>query len=127
MENTGDYDVSRYAVLYYPRGDVDSEYIMYEDDRMSPSSLASEQYVLISFAGSSDSGRTLIEINADGAYAGAPDVREFTFVLPGMAGAYSGLFVDGKRQSFMDDEKDCIFKIRYAASKPLKIELLKKK
>lgn len=127
MENTGDYDASRYTVLYYPRGDVDSEYIMYEDDRVSPSSLVNGQYVLISFAGSSDSDRTLIEVNADGGYTGAPDVREFTFVMPGLAGAYSSLFVDGKRQSFMDDEKNCIFKIKYDSSKPLKIELLKKK
>ncbi len=127
MANTGDYDPSRYTIRYYPRGDVDSEYIMYEDDRTSPSSLADGEYVLISFTGNSDADRTLIEVNADGEYPGAPDAREFTFILPGLAGAYSSLFVDGKRQSLKDYKKDCIFKIKISTAKPLKIELLKKK
>ena len=98
MENVGDYDASRYTVLYYPRGDGESRYTMYDDDRKSSESLKSGAYALIDFIGRVDGRHIAIEAVQRGYYEGMPDVRELTFVLPGIkAGDVSSVVVGGKK------------------------------
>lgn len=97
MENVGDYDASRYTVLYYPRVDGESRYTMYDDDRKSSESLRSGTYALIDFISRVDGRHIAIEAVQRGYYEGMPDVREFTFVLPGIkAGDVSSVVVGGK-------------------------------
>ncbi len=84
MENTGDYDASRYEVLYFPRGGK-SDYTMYEDNRISAQSLEKGEYQLIHFAGDDNAASTIIDLKADGSYPGAPAVKHITLKLPGVA------------------------------------------
>ena len=83
MENTGDYDASRYEVLYYPRGSK-SDYTMYEDNRISARSLEKGEYQLIHFAGDDNAASTIIDLKAEGTYPGAPKVKHITMKLPGV-------------------------------------------
>ncbi len=83
MGNTSDYDPSRYTIYYYPRGG-ESEFTMFEDDRLSPSSLDKKEYSLITFHGD-DSGKEIkINVSMSGTYPGAPATRHLVFMLPGI-------------------------------------------
>lgn len=94
MENTGDYDPSRLTVQYYPVDGVDSQFVMYDDDRLSTTSLADKAYRLITFKGASGGQR--IEISADGTYSGAPRKIELTLVVNRAAGPAT-LTVNGRQ------------------------------
>lgn len=83
MENTGDYDASRYEVLYFPRGGK-SDYTMYEDNRISAQSLEKGEYQLIHFAGDDNAASTIIDLKAEGTYPEAPVVKHITMKLPGV-------------------------------------------
>lgn len=97
MDNVGDYDPSRYTVLYYPRGDGESRYTMYDDDRMSSESLRDGEYALIDFAGKVDGRHAAVRVVQSGYYEGMPDERKLTFVLPGIkSGDVASVKVDGK-------------------------------
>lgn len=95
MENTRDYDASRYKVLYYPRGG-ESSFTMFEDDRTSARSLDNNEYALVTFQG--DETESEIDINAvySGNYPGAPAVKAMEFSLPGVA-APSAVTCGGKK------------------------------
>lgn len=95
MANTGDYDASRYRVLYYPRGG-ESSFTMFEDDRTSARSLDKNEYALVTFRG--DETESEIDINAvcSGNYPGAPAVKAMEFSLPGVE-APSAVTCGGKK------------------------------
>jgi len=50
IENVQQYDLSALTVAYYP-SDKESEYVLYDDDRQSPQSLADGAYLLTTFRG----------------------------------------------------------------------------
>lgn len=87
IENVGDYDPSRYTILYYPRTDGTSGYTLYDDNRLSPRSLADGEYTLIEFKGTVNGADVAVEAVQRGHYAGMPEVRTLTFVLPGIKAA----------------------------------------
>lgn len=97
MENTGDYDPSCYEVLYYPRENGESSYTMYEDDRTSTTSLAAGEYQLVEFSGNVTDTAITVTVDVNGTYAGAPESKEITLVLPGITlGSFKNIAVDGK-------------------------------
>lgn len=97
MENTGDYDPSCYEVLYYPRENGESSYTMYEDDRTSTTSLATGEYQLVEFSGNVTDTAITVTVDVNGTYAGAPESKEITLVLPGITlGSFKNIAVDGK-------------------------------
>lgn len=95
MGNTGDYDASRYTVLYYPRGG-ESSYTMFEDDRRSARSLDKGEYSLIEFKGNDTETKTTIAINGQGTYPGAPSVKHLSIEMPGVK-APASVMCDGKK------------------------------
>jgi len=83
MANTGDYNPARLDVGYYPRPGVTSGYTLYDDNRLSPSSLEKNEYRLLHFRGTmaGDSSLTSVEISSEGSYPGAPDVIDLDLTV----------------------------------------------
>lgn len=86
MESTADYNAARYTVHYYPVSGVDSEYSLYDDDRMSASSLADGQYRLINFKSHApaDGKEFRLDISSTGSYKGAPVPVMLNFEIHGL-------------------------------------------
>lgn len=95
MGNTGDYDASRYEVLYYPRGGK-SEYTMYEDNRLSAQSLEKGEYLLVKFSGDDNATATTIDVQSEGGYPSMPMVKRLTMKLPGVSSPAS-VTLNGKK------------------------------
>lgn len=98
MNNTGDFRTDKYTVNYYPYLGK-SEYVMYEDDRISTSSLTDKQYCLITFTGDATMEGIEITATANGTYPGAPAVKDMTFVVYLINGNPSDVLVNGKKLS----------------------------
>lgn len=65
LEHVGQYDPAHLTVEYFPSAQ-ESEYVLYDDDRTSPSSLADDNYMLTTFTGKSDAAAgTVITVDCD--------------------------------------------------------------
>ncbi|MDO4320092.1 MAG: glycoside hydrolase family 31 protein [Bacteroidales bacterium] len=84
MGNTGDYNPARLTVQYYPVAGVDSEFTMFDDDRVSTGTIARGDYRLITFTGKQGGNR--ISIEAKGTYPGAPLNIDLVLVINRAAG-----------------------------------------
>ena len=127
MENTGDYNPAAYTILYFPRGEVKSRYVLFEDDRSSTSSLDRGEYALMTFTGDAADGKITIGVDLSGYYPGMPAQRELTFVLPGICSKVSEVSVNGVTVPFeVTTKKDLKFSTKFFNGKPLKIEILAK-
>jgi len=81
IENVTQYDPQFITVRYYPSANK-SEYTMFDDNRLSPTSLADGNYQLTYFTGESNDGKTTISLKSNGGkYIGMPDVRMMTFEI----------------------------------------------
>ena len=107
MQSTADYNPARYTVHYYPVAGVDSEYSLYDDNRMSASSLADGQYRLINFKGhaSADGKLIRLDISATGDYEGAPVPVNLNFKIHGLPARPESLGIT-RGSAKMGDYKD---------------------
>ncbi len=81
IENVTQYDPQFITVRYYPSA-TKSEYTMFDDNRLSPTSLADGNYQLTYFSGENKDGKTTISLKSNGGkYIGMPDVRMMTFEI----------------------------------------------
>ncbi|MDE6556737.1 MAG: DUF5110 domain-containing protein [Duncaniella sp.] len=96
MDNTGDYRTDRYTINYYPYLG-ESEYVMFEDDRSNPNSLADGAYQLITFKGDATVGGLDINVSAKGTYPGAPAVKQLTFAIHLFDGKPREVSIDGRQ------------------------------
>ena len=65
IENVTQYDPANLTVLYYPSSD-ETTYTLYDDNRLSPTALEDDDYMLTTFTGSSTrADGTIIGISAD--------------------------------------------------------------
>ncbi|MDE6458379.1 MAG: DUF5110 domain-containing protein, partial [Muribaculum sp.] len=127
MENTGDYNPASYTILYFPRGEVKSDYTLFEDDRTSSGSLAAGEYALVKFSGSATKGRIVIDVEVSGYYPGMPAERCLDFVLPALPGKVAAVSVNGVNADFtVSAKKDVKFSAKILSSNSLKIEVLMK-
>lgn len=125
MENTGDYDPSSYTILYFPRGEVKSEYVLFEDDRTSVNSIEKGEYLLITFRGDAGKEKIVIDVDASGYYPGMPVERDLTFSLPGISDKVSAVNINGVNTQFeTTGKKNIKFSTKFFIGKPLIIELL---
>lgn len=127
MENTGDYRTDSYTINYYPYLGK-SEYVMYEDDRKSTSSLTDNAYSLITFTGDATMEGINITATAKGTYPGAPEAKNLTFVVHLINGNPSEVLVNGKKLSGKNWKYDSstatlTFSTRWATSSPLAVEI----
>lgn len=77
VENVGDYDTSMITVRYYP-SNTSTSYTMYDDNRLSPTSLSDGNYQLTTFTGESEGKGIRIDIKSEGKYEGMPDMKQIT-------------------------------------------------
>lgn len=121
MENTGDYDPARLTVRYYPVEGGNSSYTMYDDDRVSPTSLADGKYRLVKFEGS-DSGRR-VTVSAEGTYPGAKSTVELTLVYCRAAGP-AAFRVNGRNMKASYDARNhtLTLRLKWPVGRPLNIE-----
>lgn len=82
MENTRDYRSNEFTVSYYPA--AESFYTMFDDNRISPNTIADGQYRLINFTGKTDNKAITIEIESEGTYTGAPELVTLHMVVNGL-------------------------------------------
>lgn len=87
MQNTGDYDPSRYTIDYYPTDDCGAtSYTLFEDDRNSAQSLAKQQYTLLNINAENTAKTITLTVASNGmTYPGMPEKREITFVIHNVA------------------------------------------
>lgn len=106
MQNTGDYDPSRYTIDYYPAdGCGRTSYTLYEDDRQSPRSLQQGQYALIDItADNTPQSITLGVERPQMTYTTMPQKRTITFVVHNVAKPRSVTGADGVRLRYRYDK-----------------------
>ena len=64
LENVGQYDPAHLTVQYYPSAKP-STYVLYDDDRTSPTALNDGNYMLTTFKGQRDASGTVISIDCN--------------------------------------------------------------
>lgn len=78
IENVGQYDPQQLTVRYYP-SPVETEYVLYDDNRISPASLSDGAYQLTFFNGEKKGDKIIISLRTNGGkYEGMPSVRMIT-------------------------------------------------
>lgn len=119
MKSTSDYNPGRLTVNYYPVGDIESEFILFDDNRISPASLQQGQYRLITFKGAPGQ----ITATATGTYEGAPDTISITFVIHRVAESakirVNGRFVTPKHNA---EQHTLSFTFKWPVDRPLTID-----
>lgn len=123
MNSTTDYNPAVLTVNYYPVEGVESTFTMYDDDRMSPQSLSSGQYRLITFHGNATPDITSIEIASEGSYTGAPTTIDITFSVKNPSHEHSIVTVDGKAVKAMQGADELTFKLKYNPAETTRIEI----
>ncbi len=123
MTSTADYNPAVLTVDYFPVEGVESAFTLYDDNRMSPQSLASGEYRLITFRGNSTSDLTTIEVSSKGVYPGAPAAVDITFSVKNPSGNAAKVTVDGKEVKAAKTTDSLTFKVKFNPSKITKIEI----
>ncbi|MDE5813906.1 MAG: DUF5110 domain-containing protein, partial [Muribaculaceae bacterium] len=95
IENTSEYDPTLLTVKYFPRKEW-SNYQLFDDDRLSPTSLEDGEYQLTTFSGSKQGNEIYVNIDSQGSYTGMPEVRMITLEIVGVA-APKGVELDGQK------------------------------
>ncbi len=96
MRSTRDYRTDRYTVNYYPYLGT-SEYVMYEDNPESTTSLEKGQYALVTFKGDAGMGDINITVTSEGSYESQKPSKEMTFVVHLFDGKPREVLVGGKK------------------------------
>lgn len=94
MENTGEYRADRFTIHYFPAEGVEGHYTLFDDNHLSPRSIADKQYRLLHFNGTDE----LITITDEGSYEGAPATVKLTFSI--ITDPVRNVSVNGKKTDF---------------------------
>ena len=95
IENVTQYDPSFLTMRYYA-SDKPTSYTLFEDDRMSPTSIQDGEYALITFTGESKGSETDIEILTQGGYKGMGSGMMIEFSVIGVPSPKS-ITIDGNQ------------------------------
>lgn len=95
IENVSQYDPTFLTVRYYPSKEA-SAFSMFDDNRLSPTSIEDGEFQLITFRATPQGKRTVIDITSEGSYKEMPEVRMFTFEIPNIPKPVS-VMVDGEK------------------------------
>ncbi len=104
IENVTQYNPALLTVRYYPADEL-TEYVMYDDNRMSPTSLEDGEYSLITFTGESTPSEINIGVSSKGKYEDMPAVRMITFEIPGLSAKPKKVSIDSNRYDESVSEK----------------------
>ena len=93
IDNTSEYDPTTLTVKYFPAKEWTS-YVLFDDDRKSPTTLQDGEYQLTTFTGSKQGSEIYIDIASEGDYSDMPAVRMITMEIVGTERPHS-VEVDG--------------------------------
>jgi len=98
IERTADYSSQALTLHYYADSSVPSASgEMYEDDGVTPDSVAKGQYELLSFTAEQANKQLLFSLQRQGGdYAGKPEQRELTLVVHNQRGKAKKIYLDGR-------------------------------
>ncbi|MDE5887430.1 MAG: DUF5110 domain-containing protein [Muribaculaceae bacterium] len=98
IENVTQYNPGVLTIRYYPgkKGEK-SRYTLYDDNRISPTSIADGEYQLTHFEGEVKGKETEISLSSEGKYADMPAVRMFTMQLMDVAKPKKVTLSDGTK------------------------------
>ena len=121
MENTGDYNPEKLTVNYYPVENVNSQFTLFDDNKLSTGTISSGEYRLIKFTGSN--GGSQINATCEGSYPGAPTTINITFVIH-RAASPAKLLVNGRNLTpkFNAENHTLTFNIRWPVDRALNID-----
>lgn len=125
MDNTTDYRTDRYTVNYFPYLG-ESDFVMYEDNPLSTTSLSKGEYSLITFRGNASMDAITITATAEGSYPGSPAVKEMKFVIHLFDGKPREVLVDGRKAKgwkYDPEASTLTLSTRWNTSSTLKIEI----
>lgn len=124
MQSTADYNPVRFTVNYYPVAGVESEYSLFDDNRLSASSLANGEYRLIDFKGTvSDDGKSInIDISSKGDYPGAPAPINLKMLVHGVPSPKSmGISQGSAKMDWKDNA--CVIDIVFYPGHPTTLSI----
>lgn len=84
IENVSQYDPMFLTVKYFPSKES-SSFTMFDDNRLSPTSLSDGQYQLTTFTAVPQGRKLEIDIESEGSYKEMPEGRMITLEIPGIA------------------------------------------
>lgn len=84
LENVSQYDPTFLTVKYFPSKES-SSFTMFDDNRLSPTSLSDGQYQLTTFTAVPQGRKLEIDIESEGSYREMPEGRMITLEIPGIA------------------------------------------
>ena len=84
IENTAQYNPAFLTVKYFPAKEA-SSFTMFDDNRLSPTSLQDGEYQLTTFNAVPQGRKLEINISSEGSYKGMPQGRMLTMEIPGIA------------------------------------------
>lgn len=84
IENVSQYDPMFLTVKYFPSKES-SSFTMFDDNRLSPTSLSDGQYQLTTFTAVPQGRKLDIDIESEGSYKEMPEGRMITLEIPGIA------------------------------------------
>lgn len=83
IENVSQYDPMFLTVKYFPSKES-SSFTMFDDNRLSPTSLSDGQYQLTTFTAVPQGRKLEIDIESEGSYKEMPEGRMITLEIPGI-------------------------------------------
>ena len=127
MKNTGDYKTNYYTINYYPLDGSTSNYILYEDDRESTSSIEQEEYLFIMFSGVDNDKEINIWVNSEGGYEGMPREKELKFIVHGVKNNPASVEINGQRISteYDPNQRSLTFTANYNVDELLSVSIKK--
>ena len=84
IENTDQYDPTFLTMRYYPSTEA-SSYMLFEDDRKSPTSIADEEYAWVRFVGKKTGAEVKVELVTEGGYKGMGQSKMIDLQIIGVA------------------------------------------
>ena len=98
LHRTADYQGKALTLHYYADQSVaTSQYSMFEDDGVTPDSVAKGQYELLHFAATTENNRLTLNFSREGGeYQGKPASRDLTLVLHNQRGKARKIYLDGR-------------------------------
>ena len=98
LQRTTDYQGKALTLHYYADQSVTaSQYSLFEDDGVTPDSVAKGQYELLHFAATTEDNRLTLSFSREGGeYQGKPASRDLTLVLHNQRGKARKIYLDGR-------------------------------
>ncbi len=105
-EHTGTYNPAQLTLHYYhDNATKGGRGVMYEDDGLSPDSIASSNFQTLSFNATNQRSRLQLDLTREGHYTGAPETRELTLVIHHLRKKPRAMSLDGQPIEFHYDDK----------------------